>query len=92
MSPTTLNRYLERLGYAGKFSAHGFRATASTLLNTWGLSADAIEVQLAHVDKNLTRRSYNRAEYIEERKELMERWSNFLESKGLGAATRSRSQ
>ena len=82
MSPTTLNRYLERLGYGGKFSAHGFRATASTLLNTWGLSADAIELQLAHMDKNLTRRSYNQAEYMQERRAIVARWSDYLESLG----------
>lgn len=82
MSPTTLNRYLERLGYGGKFSAHGFRATASTLLNTWGLPADAIELQLAHVDKNLSRRSYNQAEYIGERRAMMVRWSDYLEEMG----------
>lgn len=82
MSPTTLNRYLERLGYGGKFSAHGFRATASTLLNSWGLSADAIELQLAHVDKNLTRRSYNQAEYMKERRAIMGGWSSYLQSLG----------
>jgi integrase len=82
MSPMTLNRYLERLGYGGKFSAHGFRATASTLLNSWGVSPDVIELQLAHVDNNLTRRSYNQAEYMEERGAMMRKWSDFLESRG----------
>lgn len=82
MSPTTLNRYLERLGYGRKFSAHGFRATASTLLNSWGVSPDAIELQLAHVDKNLTRRSYNQAEYMDERRAMMVRWSDFLQRLG----------
>jgi integrase len=82
MSPTTLNRYLERLGYGGKFSAHGFRATASTLLNSWGAHTDAIELQLAHVDKSLTRRSYNQAEYMMERTEIMQSWSDFLGKNG----------
>lgn len=82
MSPTTLNRYLERLGYGGHFSAHGFRATASTLLNAWGLPPDVIESQLAHVDKNLTRRSYNQAEYMGERRAMMVRWSDYLQSLG----------
>ena len=82
MSPTTLNRYLERLGYGGKFSAHGFRATASTLLNSWGVMSDAIELQLAHVDKNLTRRSYNQADYMQERRAMMARWSDYLQSVG----------
>lgn len=82
MSPMTFNRYLERLGYGGKFSAHGFRATASTLLNSWGVMSDAIELQLAHVDKNLTRRSYNQADYMEERRAMMARWSDYLQSVG----------
>ena len=55
MSPVTLNRYSMRLGYGGKFSAHGFQATASTLLNSWGVMSDAIELQVAHADKSLTR-------------------------------------
>jgi len=71
-----------RLGYGGKFSAHGFRATASTLLNSWGVSPDGIELQLAHVDKNLTRRSYNQAEYMDERRAMMVRWSDLLQQLG----------
>lgn len=78
MSPTTLNRYLERLGYSGKFSAHGFRATASTILNAKLYPADAIEWQLSHMDRDLTRRSYNRAEYMPERTKMMQEWADFV--------------
>lgn len=78
MSPTTLNRYLERLGYGGKFSAHGFRATASTILNAKLYSPDAIEWQLSHMDRDLTRRSYNRAEYMPERTAMMQEWADFV--------------
>lgn len=89
MSPTTMNRLLERLGYGGKFSAHGFRATASTILNSWGVLPDAIEYQLAHQDKNAIRRIYNRADYMAERVQMMRRWSAFLASQG-GCAITSR--
>ncbi|MBY4596701.1 tyrosine-type recombinase/integrase [bacterium BD-1] len=80
MSPTTLNRALERMGYAGHFSAHGFRATASTLLNEMGYRPDVIERQLAHRERNRVRASYNQASYMAERKKMMQDWANFLDA------------
>lgn len=80
MSPTTLNRALERMGYAGQFSAHGFRATASTLLNEMGYRADVIERQLAHRERNRVRASYNQASYMAERKKMMQDWAAFLDA------------
>lgn len=80
MSPTTLNRALERMGYTGHFSAHGFRATASTLLNEMGYRPDVIERQLAHRERNRVRASYNQASYMAERKKMMQDWSNFLDA------------
>ena len=69
MTATTLNRALERMGMNGRdtigFSAHGFRATASTILNELGFRPDVIERQLAHKDRNKVRASYNQAEYLE---------------------------
>ena len=80
MTGTTLNRSLERMGYAGEFSAHGFRATASTMLNEMGTyRPDAIERQLAHMDKNSIRGIYNNAEYIAERREMMQQWADYLD-------------
>ncbi len=79
MSPTTLNRALERAGYRGSFSAHGFRATASTLLNELGFRPDVIERQLAHKERNSVRASYNRASYLPERHAMMQAWSDFAE-------------
>lgn len=79
MSPTTLNRFLERIGYAGKFSAHGFRATASTLLHERGYSADVIERQLAHRERNQVRASYNHATYLPERRRMMQEWARIVE-------------
>lgn len=80
MSPTTLNRSLERMGYSGIFSAHGFRATASTLLNEMGYKPDVIERQLAHQERSKSRRSYNQASYMKERSQMMQDWADFLEA------------
>ena len=80
MSPTTLNRALERMGYGGHFSAHGFRATASTLLNELGYRPDVIERQLAHRERNKVRASYNQASYMPERKKMMQEWANYLDA------------
>ncbi|OOG51259.1 integrase arm-type DNA-binding domain-containing protein [Rhodanobacter sp. C01] len=82
MTATTLNRALERMGFNGKdsigFSAHGFRATASTILNEMGYRPDVIERQLAHAERDKIRASYNHAEYMDERKAMMQEWADFL--------------
>jgi integrase len=80
MSPTTLNRFLERLGYAGQFSAHGFRATASTILNEVGYRPDVIERQLAHRERNSVRASYNHASYMPERRKMMQDWADLVDT------------
>ena len=80
MSKTTLNRALERMGYGGKFSAHGFRATASTFLNETGFRPDVIERQLAHQERNAVRASYNQAEYLPERREMMQAWADMIDA------------
>jgi integrase len=83
MTATTLNRALERMGFNGKdsigFSAHGFRATASTILNEIGYRADVIERQLAHAERNKVRASYNQAEYLEERRAMMQQWADLTD-------------
>ena len=79
MTATTLNRALERMGYGGRFSAHGFRATASTMLNEMGYRSDLIERQLAHAERNKVRASYNQAEYMPERKAMMQAWANLID-------------
>jgi integrase len=80
MTATTLNRALERMGFNGKgsmgFSAHGFRATASTILNELGYRPDVIERQLAHSERNKVRASYNQAEYLAERRAMMQEWAD----------------
>jgi integrase len=82
MTGTTLNRALERMGYGGVFSAHGFRATASTILNEAGFRPDVIERQLAHKERNKARGSYNRAEYLEERRAMMQQWADLIDGGG----------
>ncbi|WBX94275.1 tyrosine-type recombinase/integrase [Pseudoxanthomonas mexicana] len=80
MSATTLNRCLERMGYAGYFSAHGFRATASTYFNSAGWRKDAVERQLSHQEGNKVRASYNHAEYLPERTKMMQAWADYLDA------------
>lgn len=80
MSPTTFNRFLERLNLGIPFSAHGFRATASTLLHENSYPTEIIELQLAHTDRNQTRRSYNHAKRIPERKKMMQEWGDLVQS------------
>lgn len=83
MTATTLNRALERMGFNGRdtvgFSAHGFRATASTILNELGYRPDVIERQLAHKERNKVRASYNRAEYLAERAAMMQAWADLTD-------------
>ncbi|MHB8391850.1 MAG: tyrosine-type recombinase/integrase [Acidobacteriaceae bacterium] len=86
MTATTMNRALERMGYGGKFSAHGFRATASTILNEQGYRADVIERQLAHAPRDKVRASYNRAEHLAERKQMMRDWANYIDALAAGVA------
>jgi integrase len=81
LSENTFNAALRRLGYANdEMTAHGFRAAASSILNESGeWNADAIEAQLAHVEGNAVRRAYARAEYWEERVQMMQWWADQLD-------------
>lgn len=79
MGSTTLNAALVRLGYKGKFSPHGFRATASTMLNELGFRPDWIERQLAHKPRDSVRAIYNRAEHLAERAQMMQQWADVLD-------------
>lgn len=81
MSENTINTALRRLGYSSsEMTAHGFRATASTLLNESGLwSADAIEKSLAHDTSSTVRGIYQRGKHWDERVEMAQWWSDFLD-------------
>ena len=74
MSNGAMLMALKRMGYAGKVTGHGFRAVASTILNEHGFRPDVIERQLAHCERNAVRGAYNRAEYLKERKRMMQWW------------------
>jgi len=86
MSNNTVRLALRAMDYDKEtMSAHGFRTTASTLLNEQGWSPDAIERQLAHTSKNKVRAAYNRAQYLEERKKMMQAWADYLDGLKSGA-------
>lgn len=87
MSENTINASLRRLGYSGKeMTAHGFRSMASTLLNESGKwSADAIERALAHKDGNATRGAYHRGQHWDERVQMAQWWSDYLDILRTGA-------
>lgn len=73
---------IKRIGYGEKAAPHGFRSLASGILNESGLfAADVIERQLAHIDKNAVRAAYNRADYMEQRKEMMQWYSDYLKAR-----------
>ena len=69
------------MGFEG-LTAHDFRATASTMLHGLGYPSDHVEIQLAHVDKNVVRGTYNHASYIDERRKMMQDWADIVDSWG----------
>jgi integrase len=81
MSNSTILRVIERVGYKGRMTGHGFRSVASTVLNESGLfDFDAIERQLSHQDQNDIRAAYNRAKYMDERRKIMQWWGDKVDS------------
>jgi integrase len=80
MSDNTVLSALRRLGYATtEMTGHGFRSMASTLLNEQGWNPDAIERQLAHAERNANRAAYNYADYLPERRKMMQAWADYLD-------------
>lgn len=80
MSENTVNAALRRLGYSrDELTGHGFRSMASTLLNEQGWNRDAIERQLAHAERNNVRAAYNFAEFLPERRKMMQSWADYLD-------------
>jgi integrase len=80
MSNGTILMALKRMGYAGRMTGHGFRGIASTALNEMGYRWDVIEAQLSHVEGNKVRAAYNHAQYLDERRELMQGWATYLDA------------
>ncbi|MCA7012479.1 tyrosine-type recombinase/integrase [Dickeya dadantii] len=83
MSEASINQVLKRIGYHGKATGHGFRHTMSTILHEQGYNTAWIELQLAHVDKNTIRGTYNHAQYLEQRRGMLQWYGDFVD--GLAA-------
>lgn len=85
ISENTVLKVIERLGYKGRMTGHGFRTIASTYLNGVGMiRPDVIEAQLAHTEGNATRAAYNRADYMEYRTAMMQFWADTLDAMEAG--------
>ncbi len=78
MSENTILFALYDMGYRFKATGHGFRATASTILNENGFAPDVIERQLAHGERNKVRAAYNHAQYLAERRKMMQWWGDYI--------------
>ena len=89
MADRSLNAVMERLGYSGIGTPHGMRAAFSTHFNSAGASVDVIEHCLAHVPANRVRAAYNRHQYQEERRAMLQAWADFLEGTPPAAMTDS---
>ncbi len=79
MSNNTILKALERMGYKGRMTGHGFRGLASTILHEQGWPHDHIELQLAHAPRNAVSAAYNHALYLEPRAKMMQGWADYLE-------------
>ncbi|QXZ11710.1 integrase arm-type DNA-binding domain-containing protein [Pseudomonas sp. AO-1] len=80
ISDGTVNMALRRMGYEGRLTGHGIRATISTALNEMGYNEDWIEAQLSHAGSSKVRKTYNHAEYVEQRRGMMQDWADYLDS------------
>ena len=79
LSENAMNSSLRRMGFTGdEMTAHGFRSSASTILNSRGYNRDVIEAALGHQDEDEIRRAYNRGKYWPQRVELMNEWAKLL--------------
>ncbi|CCK06726.1 Phage integrase, Phage P4-associated [Cronobacter sakazakii 696] len=78
ISKERVSQVIELLGYKGRATGHGFRHTMSTIMHEQGFDSALIEMQLAHVDKNSIRGTYNHAQYLEKRREMIQWYSDHL--------------
>ncbi len=81
----TINKALGRIGFKNRTTAHGLRSLASTTLNERGFDPDVIEAALAHQDRNAIRSAYNRTDYLERRRKMMEWWSSYIDDAAVGS-------
>lgn len=85
ISENTINKALKMAGYGGKHTGHGFRHLLSTELNERGYNSDWIESQLAHSSENKIRATYNKAQYLEQRRQMMQDWADSIDALEAGA-------
>ncbi|WP_317179880.1 tyrosine-type recombinase/integrase [Lelliottia amnigena] len=81
MSEASVNQVIKRIGYGGKATGHGFRHSMSTILHEHGFESTWIEMQLAHVDKNSIRGTYNHAQYLDKRRVMMQWYADNVQGK-----------
>ncbi|HAT3721970.1 TPA: tyrosine-type recombinase/integrase [Citrobacter koseri] len=79
MSEASINQVIKRIGFAGKVTGHGFRHTMSTVLHEKGFNSAWIEAQLAHADRNTIRGTYNHAQYLDGRREMLQWYADYLD-------------
>ena len=79
MSEASINMVIKRVGYDKRATGHGFRHTMSTILHEQGFNTAWIEMQLAHVDKNSIRGTYNHAQYLDGRREMMQWYADYID-------------
>ncbi len=84
MSEAAINQLLKRCGYEGRATGHGFRHTLSTTLHEQGYSSAWVETQLAHVDKNTIRGTYNHAQYLDGRRKMLQWYADHLDALASG--------
>ncbi|MEH5013188.1 tyrosine-type recombinase/integrase [Phytobacter diazotrophicus] len=80
MSEASINQVIKRIGYGGRATGHGFRHTMSTILHEQGYNTAWIETQLAHVDKNSIRGTYNHAQYLDGRREMLQWYADYMDA------------
>lgn len=79
LSENTLNTAIKRMGYANRLTGHGIRATLSTALYEMGYPSPWIEAQISHADENKVRGAYNHALYVDQRRDMMQVWADYLD-------------
>lgn len=80
MSEASINQVFKRIGYGGRVTGHGFRHTMSTILHEQGYNTAWIETQLAHVDKNSIRGTYNHAQYLDGRRDMLQWYADYMDA------------
>ena len=79
MSENAMLYALYRMGYHNRATIHGIRSTASTIMNEEKIRPDVIEKLLAHSSSNPVRAAYNRYDYLDERREALQWWADYLD-------------